>query len=155
MSASPSLIGTTLDAYEIHALLGSGGMATIYRGSDVNLHRSVAVKVLSTTLDADSSYVAHFRQEARLIASLRHAHIAQVYAFGEHAGTSYTIQELLPGSTLEQRLKDLADRHEHMPQQDVTAIITQLASALDAAHTIAADQWYAAARSRPKYYGRR
>jgi serine/threonine-protein kinase len=136
VSAPASLIGTTLDAYEIQALLGSGGMATVYRGFDVNLHRSVAVKVLSTTLAADSSYVDRFRQEARLIASLRHPHIAQVYAFGEHAGAPYMIQELLPGPTLEQRLKDLAERHEHMPQQDVITTITQLASALDAAHAI-------------------
>ena len=62
MSAPPSLIGTTLDAYEIHALLGSGGMATVYRGFDVNPHRSVAVKMLFTTLAADSSYVARYAQ---------------------------------------------------------------------------------------------
>ncbi len=86
MSAPPSLIGITLDAYEIQALLGSGGMATVYRGFDVNLHRSVTVKVLSTTLATDSSFVDHFRQEAQLIASLRYPHIAQVYAPGEHAG---------------------------------------------------------------------
>ena len=71
MSAPPSLIGTTLDAYEIHALLGSGGLAAVYRGFDVNPHRSVAVKVLSTTLAADSAYVARFRREAWLIANLR------------------------------------------------------------------------------------
>ena len=71
MSAPQSLIGTTLDAYEIHAPLGSGGMATVYRGFDVNPHRSVAVKVLSPTLAADSAYVARFCQEAWLIASLR------------------------------------------------------------------------------------
>jgi hypothetical protein len=136
MSVPPSLIGTTIGAYEIQALLGSGGMATVYCGFDVNLHRAVAVKVLSTTLAADSSYVDLFRQEARLVASLRHPHIAQVYAFGEHTGAPYMIQELLPGPTLEQRIKDLADRHEHMPQQVVIATVTQLASALDAAHAI-------------------
>src|SRR3712207_4146875 len=111
-------------------------MATVYRGFDVNLHRAVAVKVLSDTLAADQSYVDRFRQEARLIASLRHPHIAQVYAFGEHAGAPYMVQELLPGMTLEQRLKDLAARGERMPQQEVNLTITQLASALDAAHAV-------------------
>src|SRR5215210_667710 len=133
---APSLIGATLGAYDIQALLGTGGMATVYQGFDQNLHRSVAVKVLSAALAADSSYVDRFRQEARLIASLRHPHIAQVYAFGEHAGAPYMVQELLPGPTLEQRLKDLAVQGERMPQPEVLATITQLASALDAAHAI-------------------
>src|SRR5215210_2858950 len=133
---APSLIGATLGAYDIQALLGTGGMATVYQGFDQNLHRSVAVKVLSAALAADSSYVDRFRQEARLIASLRHPHIAQVYAFGEHAGAPYMVQELLPGPTLEQRLKDLAARGERMPQPEVLATITQLAGALDAAHAV-------------------
>ena len=111
-------------------------MATVYRGFDVNLHRPVAIKVLSAALAADPDYVNRFRQEARLIANLRHPHIAQVFAFGEHAGAPYMIQELLPGPTLEQRLKDLAARHEPMPRQDVIATITQLADALDAAHAV-------------------
>src|SRR5215211_7942373 len=133
---APSLIGTTLSAYEIQALLGTGGMATVYQGFDQNLHRAEAVKVLSAALAGDPAYVGRFRQEARLIASLRHPHIAQVYAFGEHAGAPYMVQELLPGPTLEQRLKDLAARGERMPQPEVLATIIQLASALDAAHAI-------------------
>jgi eukaryotic-like serine/threonine-protein kinase len=136
LNTPSALIGTTLGAYEIQALLGSGGMATVYQGFDRNLHRSVAVKVLASALAADPAYVDRFRQEARLIASLRHPHIAQVYAFGEHAGATYMIQELLPGPTLEQRLKELAARGERMLQQEVIATIAQLASALEAAHAI-------------------
>jgi hypothetical protein len=56
VSVAPSLIGITLDAFEIEALLSSG-MATVYRGFDMNLHRSMAIKALSTTLAADSSVV--------------------------------------------------------------------------------------------------
>src|SRR5215216_26550 len=85
MSVPASLIGTTLGAYQVQALLGRGGMATVYQGFDQNLHRAVAIKVLSAALATDPAYVDRFRQEARLIASLRHPHIAQVYAFGEHA----------------------------------------------------------------------
>jgi serine/threonine-protein kinase len=136
VSAPSSLIGATLGAYELQALLGSGGMATVYRGFDRNLHRAVAVKVLSPTLAADPAFVDRFRQEARLIANLHHPHIAQVFAFGEHAGAPYMVQELLPGPTLEQRLKDLAARGEGMPQHEVIATLTQLAGALDAAHAV-------------------
>jgi hypothetical protein len=56
----------------IYALLGSGGMATVSRGFDVNPHRSMAVKVRSPTLAADSAFVARVRQEVPLLASRRH-----------------------------------------------------------------------------------
>jgi len=133
---APSLISTTPSAYEIQALLGTGGMAIVYQGFDQNLHRAVAVKVLSAVLAADPAYVGRLRQEVRLVASLRHPHIAQVYAFGEHAGAPYMVRELLPGLMLEQRLKDLAAQSERMPQPEVLATIIQLASALDAAHAV-------------------
>jgi serine/threonine-protein kinase len=130
------LIGTTLGAYTVQALLGQGGMATVYQGFDPQLQRPVAIKLLAPALAADPTYVARFRQEARLIASLRHLHIAQVYAFGEHQGLPYMVQELLPGPTLEQRLNDLTAQGEPMPQREVLDTIAQLASALDAAHAL-------------------
>ncbi|HEU4322219.1 MAG TPA: serine/threonine-protein kinase [Roseiflexaceae bacterium] len=136
MSTPTTLIGETLGSYEIQSLLGSGGMATVYQGFDQQLHRSVAVKVLAATLAADPTYVNRFRQEARLIANLRHPHIAQVYAFGEHNGSPYMVQELLPGPTLEQRLKDLAAQGTTMPQAEVLDTVSQLAGALDAAHAV-------------------
>lgn len=134
--STASLIGTTLGDYTIQALLGQGGMATVYQGFDRQLHRPVAIKLLAPALAADPAYVDRFRQEARLIASLRHPHIAQVYAFGEHAGAPYMVQELLQGPTLEQRLKDLAAQGTRMPQREVLDTVAQLAGALDAAHAI-------------------
>ncbi|GAB4108740.1 MAG: hypothetical protein OHK0022_60700 [Roseiflexaceae bacterium] len=136
MSTPNTLLGTTLGSYEIRSLLGSGGMATVYQGFDQQLHRLVAVKVLAPTLAADPAYVNRFRQEARLIANLRHPHIAQVYAFGEHDGAPYMVQELLPGPTLEQRLKELAAQGTPMPQHEVQETIAHLAGALDAAHAV-------------------
>jgi serine/threonine-protein kinase len=103
---------------------------------DTNLQRAVAIKVLSPTAAAQPGFAERFRQEARLIANLHHPHIAQVYAFGEHAGAPYMVQELLPGPTLEQRLKKLAARGTRMPQQELLATIAQLAGALDAAHAV-------------------
>ncbi|HEU4323767.1 MAG TPA: serine/threonine-protein kinase [Roseiflexaceae bacterium] len=136
MNTSHNWVGSTVGNYAIEALLGQGGMATVYRGTDQQLHRPVAIKVLSAALAGDPDYVDRFRQEARLIANLRHPNIAQVYTFGEHAGATYMVQELLPGPTLEQRLKDLAAQGAPMPQHEVLDTIAQLAGALDAAHAV-------------------
>jgi hypothetical protein len=130
---SANLIGTQLGNYEIQALLGAGGMASVYRGFDRNLRRQVAIKVLSD-IAAQPDFADRFRQEARLIASLRHPNIVQVYDFGEHDGQIYMVQELLPGPTLQQRLRELMARGETLARDDVLAITAQLASALDAAH---------------------
>jgi hypothetical protein len=129
-----NLIGTTLGNYEFQALLGSGGMASVYRAFDTNLRRPVAIKVLSDAAASLPGFADRFRQEARLIASLRHPNIVQVYDFGEQDGLSYMVQELLPGPTLEQRLRDLASRGTKLERAEVLAIVRQLAAALDAAH---------------------
>jgi serine/threonine-protein kinase len=136
MTAPSSLIGAQLGPYQIQALLGSGGMATVYRGLDIHLQRPVAIKVLSTTLAGDPDYVRRFKREAQLIASLRHPNVAQVYAFGEQGGAPYMVQELLPGPTLEERLRELAAAGRLLPRADVLAVVSQLAAALGAAHAL-------------------
>ena len=132
--SAPSLIGTTLGGYAVQALLGSGGMASVYRGLDPNLQRPVAIKVLGAHAAAMPGFAGRFRQEARLIANLRHPNIVQVYAFGEERGLTYMVQELLPGPTLEQHMADAAQLGRRLQPDKVTRIIAQLATALDAAH---------------------
>lgn len=134
MIGAPTLIGRKLGAYELQSLVGQGGMSSVYRGLDERLRRPVAIKVLSEAVAAQPGFVERFRQEARLIASLRHPHIVQVYDFGEQDGLTYMVQELLPGPTLEQRLHELRSRGEMLARQEILTITAQLASALDAAH---------------------
>ncbi|MCS7290256.1 MAG: serine/threonine protein kinase [Roseiflexus sp.] len=134
MSATTPLIGATIGNYEIQALIGSGGMATVYRGFDQNLGRAVAIKILSEEARAHPGFVDRFRQEARIIANLRHPNIVQVYDFGVHNGMPYMVQELLPGPTLEQRIADAVRSGRFLPPDEVIAITRQLAAALDAAH---------------------
>ena len=110
MSTPPQLIGARLGAYDIEALLGTGGMANVYRGFDTNLQRAVAIKVLSPAAAAQPGFADRFRQEARLIANLRHPNIVQVYDFGQQDGHTYMVQELLAGPTLEAWISDLAAR---------------------------------------------
>jgi serine/threonine-protein kinase len=128
------LIGTRLGGYEIQAQIGTGGMASVYRGFDHNLQRAVAIKVLSPMTATLPEFANRFRQEARLIASLRHPNIVHVYDFGEQDGLTYMVQELLPGPTLEQRLIDAAGQGIQLSREDILSITAQLASALDAAH---------------------
>src|SRR4051812_41019639 len=125
------LIGTQLGGYTIRALLGSGGMASVYKGYDSALDREVAIKVISTANQPDD-FVSRFQREARLAASLRHANIVQIYHFGGQQNIVYMVQELLPGPTLEQRMRDAGRRR--MAAERVLAIIDQLAGPLDYAH---------------------
>jgi serine/threonine protein kinase len=134
VSTPPQLIGTRLGAYDIQALLGSGGMADVYRGFDTNLHRAVAIKVLSPDAGMQPGFADRFRQEARLIANLRHPNIVQVYDFGQHDSLTYMVQELLAGPTLGAWISDLAARSMRPAPDEINAIIAQLAGALDAAH---------------------
>jgi serine/threonine-protein kinase len=133
MIGSAQLVGAQLGNYEIQSLLGAGGMASVYRGFDRNLRRPVAIKVLPD-LTTEPDFATRFRQEARLIAGLRHPNIVQVYDFGEQAGLIYMVQELLAGPTLQQWMHDLAARGSRTTRDEVLTIVGQLAGALDAAH---------------------
>lgn len=134
MHAASNLIGTRFGNYEIQGLLGSGGMSYVYRGFDHNLQRQVAIKVLTNAVAAQPGFVDRFRQEARLIASLRHPHIVQIYDLGSEHGYTYMVQELLPGPTLEKRLHDLSVQGSKLDRHAIVTIASQLASALDGAH---------------------
>jgi len=133
VTAPPNLIGARLGGYEIQAQIGTGGMASVYRGFDSNLQRAVAIKVLSPMTATLPEFTNRFRQEARLIASLRHPNIVHVYDFGEQDGLTYMVQELLPGPTLEHRLIDAATQGIQLSREDILSITAQIASALDAA----------------------
>src|SRR5262245_26057821 len=112
MSTTHDLLGTRIGAYELQAILGRGGMATVYQGFDHNLQRPVAIKVLSEVAASQPDFVQRFRQEARLIARLRHPHIVQIYDLVEQDGVLYMVQELLPGRTLGERLSELSARRQ-------------------------------------------
>jgi serine/threonine protein kinase len=125
------LTGKRLGEYKILELLGSGGMASVYKGYDPALDRHVAIKTISTVNQA-KDFAARFQREARVVASLRHNNIVQIYHFGEQDDILYMVQELLSGPTLEQRIRNAGRRR--IGQERVHSIMTQLAAALDVAH---------------------
>src|SRR5215510_10868405 len=96
--------GTRLGTYEIVDLLGSGGMGDVYRARDLKLGREVAIKVLPEEFARDSSRVARFEREARMLAAVNHAAIAAIYGAEEDGATRYIVMELVEGDTLAHRL---------------------------------------------------
>jgi eukaryotic-like serine/threonine-protein kinase len=128
--------GTRLGPYEIQAPLGTGGMGEVYHARDIKLNRDVAIKVLADLLARDPAWLARFEQEAQLLASLNHPHIAQVYGFEDSAGTSSNqtriralVMELVDGPTLADRIAKGA-----IPLEEALSIAQQIAEALEMAH---------------------
>ena len=117
-------IGDRLGPYGILSLLGTGGMGQVYRAKDTKLGREVAIKVLPESLAQDPDRLARFEREAKVLASLNHPNIAQIYGVDESSGTRALVMELVPGQTLKGPL----------PLATVLDYARQIASALDAAH---------------------
>ena len=121
--------GTRLGAYEVLALLGSGGMGEVYRARDTRLDRIVAIKVLSAGVAGDPDRRERLDREARAISSLNHPHICTFHDVGHQDGIDYLVMELLEGQTLAERLTKGA-----LPLDRAMQYAIQLADALDVAH---------------------
>ena len=92
----PRSLGDRLGPYEILAPIGAGGMGEVYRARDTKLDREVAIKVLPDALASDPERLARFEREAKVLASLNHPNIAQIYGVEESA----LVMELVQGETL-------------------------------------------------------
>ncbi len=127
MSLTP---GSRLGSYEIQSLLGEGGMGQVYRARDSRLGRDVAIKVLPASVANDPERLARFEREAKILASLSHTNIAQVYGLEQVSGAGYAlVMELAPGEDLTVRIGRGA-----MALSDAMPIAIQIAHALEAAH---------------------
>ena len=114
--------------YRLERELGRGGMGVVFRATDTTLDRPVAIKVVHPELAAHASIVRRFLAEARTIARLRHPSIVAVHAAGTAQGLLYYVMDEVEGESLRSRL----DREGKLPVADVTRIVADLASALDA-----------------------
>ena len=101
------LLGQNVGRYQILALLGEGGMATVYKAYDPRLEREVAIKVIRREAfppeDMDM-LLKRFEREAKSLAKLSHPNIVGVIDYGEHEGSPYIVMVYLPGGTLKDRL---------------------------------------------------
>lgn len=119
-----------LGKYEIIEEIGRGGFAVVYKARDTALNRTVALNVLAPHLLWDPSFIARFRQEAQVVASLKHPNIAIIYDIDEVEGRLYIAMEYVPGRPLSR----IIEEQGVLPLEDVIPILQQMASALEYAH---------------------
>lgn len=127
------LVGSVLaDRFEIISLAGSGGMGHVYRAKQVDLGRTVAIKILDPSLVSDEEMKARFLNEAQSLSTLKHEHIAAFYSFGITATRlPFIAMEFLEGISLRKLIEAgpiNADR--------VIAIASQIAAAMQHAHEV-------------------
>ena len=116
--------------YRLTELLGSGGMATIYRATDTGLGRDVALKLLRPEYMRDPDFSSRFRQEAQAAASLSHPNVVTVYDYGEDPSGPFIVMELVDGEDLSAILR----RSGALPPRKAARIGAGVARALAAAH---------------------
>lgn len=116
--------------YQIESLLGEGGQGAVFRARHLRTDGLVAIKVLLGAVDGSSELTRRFQDEARVVSSLRHPNIIQIFDLADDDGTSYIAMELLDGEDLARRLEDVGT----LPLEEVVNIAQQVASALQAVH---------------------
>jgi serine/threonine-protein kinase len=130
--------GVRIGIFEIVAKIGEGGMGEVYRARDTKLDREVALKVLPELFTSDPERLARFEREAKVLASLNHPNIAQVYGFEAHSTSaghgSAIAMEFVDGLTLDEIVRAHAPESGGLPLDRALPILRQIASALEAAH---------------------
>ena len=125
-------IGKMLDGrYEIIELIGSGGMANVYKAKCHRLNRMVAVKILKSDMAENEEIRRRFRDESRAVAQLSHANIVSVYDVSSSGDTEYIVMELIDGITLKQYM----ERRGQMDWRESLHFIIQIMRALEHAHS--------------------
>jgi serine/threonine-protein kinase len=124
-----SRVGTTFGKYKITGLLGKGGMGEVYQAYDTAKGRTVALKILSDQFSRDETFRTRFLRESHAAAILQEPHVIPIHDWGEIDGSMYIDMRLVQGQTLH----DLIKLGPLEPARAVS-IISQIASALDAAH---------------------
>jgi len=128
------MAGGDFGPYAGLAALGSGGMGDVYRARDTRLGRDVAIKFLRLDAVADPASRARFEREARLLATLNHPNIAQIYGLEQIDGLQALVMELVPGETLADAIRAARARQTALPVAQALALARQIADAVDAAH---------------------
>ncbi|MCX6900052.1 MAG: SUMF1/EgtB/PvdO family nonheme iron enzyme [Verrucomicrobia bacterium] len=121
-----NLEGQTFAGYEVLSKLGEGGMGAVYKARQPMLNRLVALKVMSSHLGADPSFVARFVREASAAANLNHPNMVQVYTAGEADGVHFIAMEFVEGESLQKRLHRLG----RIEPREAVAITVYVAQAL-------------------------
>lgn len=128
--ALSTLASQSLGQYENLEPLGRGGMGEVYLAWQPALNRSVAIKVLARHLATESEFLTRFEREARLVASLQHPHIVQIYDLDYDDDKVFMVMEHIEGDSLSMLLK----QQEQLALETILSILTDIAEALDYIH---------------------
>ncbi len=116
--------------YELIEKIAEGGMARVYRGRDLLLKRTVAVKVLKDQMTGDAAFIRRFEREAQSAAALSHPHIVSIYDVGEQDGIYFMVMEYVDGKNLKEYIRAKG----RLPVHEAIRIARQIGEALEEAH---------------------
>ncbi|HTY33253.1 serine/threonine-protein kinase PknH/PknJ [Mycobacterium sp.] len=128
--AQTSRVGSMFGPYHLKRLLGRGGMGEVYEAEHTVKEWTVALKLMSDTFSKDPVFRERMKREARIAGRLQEPHVVPIHDYGEIDGQMYMEMRLIEGTDLDTLLK----RFGPLTPPRAVAIITQIASALDAAH---------------------
>jgi N-acetylneuraminic acid mutarotase len=121
--------GSLFAGYRIDGILDRGGMGLVYKATDVELERTVALKIIAPEHTQNPDAVTRFKSEARLAASLEHPNIVPIHRGGDYHGVLYLAMRYVPGTNLRQVIDG-----GQLDLDRVRRVVRSVASALDAAH---------------------
>ncbi|MBI3184610.1 MAG: serine/threonine protein kinase [Myxococcales bacterium] len=128
---SDPLVGMRLGEYSVLERIGMGGIGIVYKAVQPVIEKTVAVKVLRPEVADDPEQIRRLLAEARLVASIKHRGIIDIFGFGNlEDGRQYLVMEYLDGSALE----EVISRQAPMPAREAISILDDVLAALDAAH---------------------
>ncbi|HIC84729.1 MAG TPA: serine/threonine protein kinase, partial [Desulfobacterales bacterium] len=128
------MIGQEIGNYKIIDIIGKGGMAVVYLGQHKALtRRTVAIKMLSASLEGDSAFNERFFREAEVMDRLDHPNVVTLYDFIEHEGRYFIVMEYISGKTLAHLIQE---RGGPLPLEEVSVIFKQVFDAIAYAHDL-------------------
>src|SRR5437899_3894515 len=129
-----------LGKYELRERLGRGGMAEVWKAFDPQLERYIAIKILHADLQTDPEFMSRFAREGRLIASLHHPNIVQIYDFQtsdspeSHHPLAYMVMDYVEGQTLAAYLRNTSRLGKYPPPAGLVQLFASISRAVDYAH---------------------
>ena len=124
--------GTVFAGHRIEGVAGRGGMGIVYRATHLALDHVVALKVISPKLAGDARFRRRFADECRHSVQLRHPNVVQIHHAGEEDGLLFVTMDLIEGTDL----RGILNRDGALGIEDSIRIVSEVASALDAAHAL-------------------
>jgi tetratricopeptide (TPR) repeat protein/predicted Ser/Thr protein kinase len=118
--------------YEVLSLLGEGGMGAVYKARDVELSRTVALKVIRPDLARNRAILDRFKQELILATQVTHRNVVRIYDLGEAEGIRFITMEYVEGEDL----ATILHKRGKLPPREAVALIEQVCRALEAAHNV-------------------